>query len=146
MDRSILEQYASMKAELPELSGLISKLEEGIKKLEEQEVTDSVSCGRRGKKPIRTVKIQGIPMRDITARKQRLQRRKIEYEMLRRKIEETTEAAEAYINGIEDSELRRLLRMRYLQDMQWKSIARCMGRGYTAEACRQKISRFFSLE
>lgn len=141
--KELLEQYKSMTEELPELAAKISRLETGIRKLEQEEVTDSVSCGRHGKKPIRTVKIKGAPVRDITLRKRRLQRRRLEYAMLSRKIEEQTEEAEKIINGIEDSELRRILRMRYLHGMGWKEVAHLMGNGFTEDVCKKRVYRFF---
>ena len=146
MNKSILEQYVSMKAELVELNSEIKRLEAEIQKLEAQEVADTVTCGKRGKKPIQTVKIQGIPMRDITRRKCRLQRGKINRELLKRKLERITEEVEMYVNGIENSEMRRLLKFRFMEGLEWKQVSRLMGEGYTAELCRQKVSRFLRKE
>lgn len=142
MDKSILEQYTSLKAEISDIETKIAKLTSGIRKLENQEVADSVSCGKRGKKPLGTVKIHGVPIREITVRKQRLQRRRLEYSMMLRKLEDMTAEVENYINTLPDSEIRRLLRFRFLQGMEWKQVSRMMGRGYSADNCRQKISRF----
>ncbi len=142
MDKSILEQYTSLKAEISDIEVKIAKLTAGIRKLENQEVADSVSCGKRGKKPLGTIKIRGVPIREITVRKQRLQRRRLEYSMLLRKLEDMTAEVESYINTLSDSEIRRLLRFRFLQGMEWKQVSRMMGRGYSADNCRQKISRF----
>ena len=142
MDKSILEQYTSLKAEISDIEVKIAKLTAGIRKLENQEVADSVSCGKRGKKPLGTIKIRGVPIREITVRKQRLQRRRLEYSMMLRKLEDMTAEVESYINTLSDSEIRRLLRFRFLQGMEWKKVSRMMGRGYSADNCRQKISRF----
>ena len=94
MDKSILEQYTSLKAEISDIETKIAKLTSGIRKLENQEVADSVSCGKRGKKPLGTVKIHGVPIREITVRKQRLQRRRLEYSMMLRKLEDMTAEVE----------------------------------------------------
>lgn len=142
MDKSILEQYTSLKAEISDIETKIAKLTAGIRKLENQEVADSVSCGKRGKKPLGTIKIRGVPIREITVRKQRLQRRRLEYSMMLRKLEDMTAEVEDYINTLPDSEIRRLLRFRFLHGMEWKQVSRMMGRGYSADNCRQKISRF----
>lgn len=142
MDKSILEQYTSLKAEISDIETKIAKLTAGIRKLENQEVADSVSCGKRGKKPLGTIKIRGVPIREITVRKQRLQRRRLEYSMMLRKLEDMTAEVESYINTLPDSEIRRLLRFRFLQGMEWKQVSRMMGRWYSADNCRQKISRF----
>ena len=109
MDKAILEQYTSLKAEISDVEVKIAKLTAGIRKLEASEVADSVSCGKRGKKPLGTVKIHGVPIREITIRKQRLQRRRLEYSMMLRKLEDMTAEVENYINTLPDSEIRRLL-------------------------------------
>ena len=142
MDKSILEQYTSLKAEISDIETKIAKLTSGIRKLENQEVADSVSCGKRGKKPLGTIKIHGVPIREITVRKQRLQRRRLEYSMMLRKLEDMTAEVENYINVLPDSEIRRLLRFRFLQGMEWKQVSRMMGRGYSADGCRKAVERF----
>lgn len=143
MDKSVLEQYTSLKAEISDIETKIAKLTAGIQKLEASEVADSVSCGKRGKKPLGTVKIHGIPVREITVRKQRLQRRRLEYSMLLRKLEDMTAEVECYINTLPDSEIRRLLRFRFLQGMEWKQVSRMMERGYSVSACKKKKSNSF---
>lgn len=146
MDKAILEQYTSLKAEISDVEVKIAKLTAGIRKLEVSEVADSVSCGKRGKKPLGTVKIHGIPVREITIRKQRLQRRRLEYSMLLRKLEDMTAEVENYINTLPDSEIRRLLRFRFLQGMEWRQVSRMMGRGYSVSACKMKVARFLKCD
>lgn len=146
MDKSILDQYTSLKAEISDVEVKIAKLTAGIRKLEASEVADSVSCGKRGKKPLGTVKIHGVPIREITIRKQRLQRRRLEYSMLLRKLEDMTAEVESYINTLPDSEIRRLLRFRFLQGMEWRQVSRMMGRGYSVSACKMKVARFLKCD
>ena len=50
--------------------------------------------------------------------------------------------AEDYIYTIPDSETRRIVMMKLIEKKAWNEIADAIGDGYTAEACRQKYSRF----
>ena len=61
MEKMILAEYADMKEEIKDLRKRIQKLEREIGKLEDSIVTDSVSCGKKGKKSLGTVKISGVP-------------------------------------------------------------------------------------
>ena len=61
LDRSILIEYVDMQAEIKNLRKRIEANEKELEKLEKNVVVDSVSCGKKGKKPLRTVKIQGMP-------------------------------------------------------------------------------------
>ena len=68
MDKSILSEYADMKAEIKDLRRRIAEDQKKIDQLQHTIVSDSVSCGKKGKKPIRTVKIKGFPQREINRR------------------------------------------------------------------------------
>ena len=59
MEKMILVEYANMKEEIKDLRKRIQKLESEIGRLENSIVTDSVSCGKKGKKSLGTVKVSG---------------------------------------------------------------------------------------
>ena len=61
MDKSILSEYEAMRAEIKDLRRRISEDQKKIDQLRRTIVTDSVSCGKKGKKPIRTVRIKEFP-------------------------------------------------------------------------------------
>ena len=50
---------------------------------------------------------------------------------------------EDYIESIPDSEVRRIIRFRYINNLSWNQVARRMGPGYMEDACRKKLNRFF---
>ena len=43
---------------------------------------------------------------------------------------------------IEDSEIRRIARFRYIDDLKWKEVAVRMGKGYSEDFCRQKMNDY----
>lgn len=75
MDKGILIEYADMKEEIKDLRRRIEKIQKELDKLHEQIVVDSVSCGKKGKKPLGTVKITGRPVGVISRKEQLLNKR-----------------------------------------------------------------------
>ncbi len=59
------------------------------------------------------------------------------------RVIETRERLERYITNIEDSLIRQMLSMRYVEGMSWKQIAIALGGGNSEENIRQMHSRFF---
>lgn len=79
MDKSILSEYADMKEEIKDLRRRIAEDQKKLDQLQHTIVSDSVSCGKKGKKPIRTVKIKGFPQMEINRRISLLERRKAKF-------------------------------------------------------------------
>ena len=82
MDKSILSEYADMKEEIKDLRRRIAEDQKKIDRLNRLIVVDSVTCGKKGKKPIRTVKIKGFPKMEIEHRRALLERRQAKLRML----------------------------------------------------------------
>ena len=64
MDKSILVVYADARARIKLVREQTEKKRRRLEKLEQKgvRVSDSVSCGKRGKKPLGTVRITGYPV------------------------------------------------------------------------------------
>lgn len=62
--------------------------------------------------------------------------------MFQKKLEKIMVDLEEYIENIADSEIRRIIRFRYISNLSWNQVARRMGPGYMEDACRKKLSRF----
>ena len=60
MDKKILIEYADMKEEIKDLRRRIAEDKKKIEQLNKITVQDSVACGKKGNKPLRTVKITGL--------------------------------------------------------------------------------------
>lgn len=143
MDKHILEQYVDLRAEERDLVERIHKTESQLKKLEQGGmVADSVTRGKRGKKSLGTVKIQGFPTPEYDRLRSLLLRRKAQLQRTDAKLLELLNQVEDYINGIDDSRMRRILRYRYIDGLMWYQVAQRMGKNHTADSCRKAAERF----
>ncbi len=149
MEKMILAEYADMKEEIKDLRKRIQKLEREIGKLEDSIVTDSVSCGKKGKKSLGTVKISGVPDGILQRKHSTLDARRALLQEREAKLLELMNEAEEYINSIEKSELRKMFELYYIDDLTWYQVAQKMNEmhpkrkvKYTDDNCRKKHDRF----
>lgn len=149
MDKSILSEYADMKEEIKDLRRRIADDQKRIDQLRRTIVTDSVSCGKKGKKPIRTVKIKGFPQVEIERRVALMEKRQAKLQMLDTDLIEKQMQAEEYIQSIEKSELRIMFRLYYIDSLTWYQVALKMNQmfpkrrvKYTEDNCRIRHNRF----
>lgn len=113
-------------------------------------VTDSVTCGKKGKKPLRTVRIQGRPTLLIDKKKKALEGNIARKEELELKLLDLTNQAEEYIDSIKKSELRTMFRLYYIDNLTWVQVAHRMNAifpkrriKYTEDNCWKRNKRFF---
>lgn len=149
MNKEILIEYADMKEEIKDLRRRIDEDIKAINKLEDTVVSDSVTCGKKGKKPLRTVKIQGMPVTAIN-RKILAYRRKVAMlaELEADLLEKQTEVEE-YIEGIKRSRLRSMFRFYYIDGLTWEMTAMRMNYlipnkqiSFTKDSCRMAHDRY----
>lgn len=100
MDKNVLIQYVEMKEEIKDLRRRIHENERELAKLENMIVTDSVTRGKRGKKPLGTVKITGRPTAAIALKQKLLKKRNDRLTALEAELLEITNQAEEYIETI----------------------------------------------
>lgn len=150
MDKSVLIEYADMKEEIKDLRRRIDADKKELDRLNSMVVTDSVTCGKKGKKPLRTVKIQGKPTMKIIRKSELLKKRIAKLEYLELELLDLTNQVEEYIQGIPKSELRIMFRLYYIDDLTWYQVAMKMNQmfpkrriKYTEDNCKQKNKRFF---
>lgn len=150
MDKGVLIEYADMKEEIKDLRKRIDKDRKELDRLNNMIVTDSVSCGKKGKKPLRTVKIQGTPTRLIERKEAALEKRIALVEKLEISLLEKQTQVEEYIQQIEKSELRTIFRLYFIDDLSYPKVAMEMNRiypkrriKYTDENVKKKVQRFF---
>lgn len=148
MNRNILLEYYDMKQEIKDLRNRIEKGCNELEKLNKMVVKDSVACGKKGKKPIRTVKIEGRPTSAINTIQKICEQRIDRQLQLEKELLEMTCQVEEYIASIQKSELRIMFRFYYIDDLSWVQVAHKMNelfpkRKYTEDSCRMKDKRFF---
>lgn len=149
MDKNVLIQYVEMKEEIKDLRRRIHENERELAKLENMIVTDSVTRGKRGKKPLGTVKITGRPTAAISMKQSLLKKRNKKLDVLETELLELTNQAEEYIEMIPKSELRIIFRLYYIDDLTWYQVALKMNQKfpkrrikYTEDNCRMRHNRF----
>lgn len=149
MDKNILIEYADMKEEIKDLRRRIEQNKKELSRLNGQIVMDSVSCGKKGKKPLGTVKITGRPVTAISQKESLLNRRIHRLEELEEELLELTIQVDEYIEMIEKSELRIIFRLYYIDDLTWYQVALRMNQNfpkrkvkYTEDNCRMRHNRF----
>lgn len=149
MDKNVLIQYVEMKEEIKDLRRRIHENERELAKLENMIVTDSVTRGKRGKKPLGTVNITGRPTAAIALKQKLLKKRNDRLTALEAELLELTNQAEEYIETIPKSELRIMFRLYYIDDLTWYQVALQMNQKfpkrrikYTEDNCRMRHNRF----
>lgn len=151
VDKKMLQQYSDALVRIKYLRGTIEKLNNKIEKLEHTDyglVGDTVSKGKRGKKPLGTARVTGFPVPEYEETKYQLKVRK---ELLCRQEEnllQLTNEVEEYIASICDIEMQNILTLYYIEDMTWVQVAHRMNelyknKNYTMENCRKKHERLF---
>lgn len=140
----MLAQYAELLKEREDLRRRLRHTEARLEKIEKDGclVADSVTCGKRGKKPLGTRVIRGLPFPELKELHKRLGIQKAQLKKAEAKITESVKAAEDFIQSVTDSRMRRLLRYRYLDGLGWTEVAIRMGGRHTAESCRKSVERF----
>lgn len=149
VDKNILIEYADMKEEIKDLRRRIEQNKKELSRLNGQIVMDSVSCGKKGKKPLGTVKITGRPVTAISRKESLLNKRIRRLEELEEGLLELTIQVDEYIETIEKSELRIIFRLYYIDDLTWYQVALRMNQNfpkrkvkYTEDNCRMRHNRF----
>lgn len=140
MDKDILIQYSDMVEEVKDLRRRIRKLQDDIDKLEP--VKDSVK-GTRKDGTIGSITISGYPVPVYYRYKNQLEKRETALRKKEAELLELVNTVEEYITGISDSKMRRILRYRYIDNLNWVQVAVRMGKKYTADGCRMLHNRFF---
>lgn len=142
VQKNILEQYNSIKLEIKDLESRIKNHEKQIKLLENETVCDVVK-GSRTDLSYGSIKVEGIAQSEIDWHWNLIHERTAQLQRFKKKLEEMAYEVEAYIESIDDCNVRMIARFRYLDSNTWEKTARCMGIYYTADYCRLTFERYF---
>lgn len=138
--KNILTQYSDLQEEIKETEKRIEKLEKQILRLENDGlVCDKVMGGDGGLQPF---KIEGFPYPEYSRKKTLLYSRRATLEALRMEILETLNEVEEFISDIEDSRIRRIITLRFIENLSWNKVADRIGGENTEDSVRMAFERF----
>ena len=138
--KEVLSQYSDLQEEVKEVRLKIERLEKDISKIEAGEmVIDSVSGGDGGKEHF---KIEGIPFPEYSRKKTLLYARKATLQLLEDDLLEKTNEVEEFIASVDDSRIRRIINLRFLENQSWNKVADQIGGNNTEDSVRKAFDRF----
>ena len=138
--KEILSQYTYLLKEREHVQASVDRLEKRIAKMEDEgTVIDSVKGGYGG---IQRFVIEGYPNDDIVKQRGILRIRKSHLEQLERMIQLKINEIESFMNSVSNSRVRLIIRLRYINGLQWEEVARQMGGGNTEDTCRKMLDRY----
>jgi hypothetical protein len=138
--KEVLSQYSDLQEEVKEVRLKIERLEKDISKIEAGEmVIDSVSGGDGGKQHF---KIEGIPFPEYSRKKTLLYARKATLQLLEDDLLEKTNEVEEFIASVDDSRIRRIINLRFLENQSWNKVADQIGGNNTEDSVRKAFDRF----
>ena len=144
INKEFLDQYIDIKKEISEIRFKVKKLEYQIDQIEEQgAVVDSVSGGEGG---TRHFKIEGFPYPEYRKKKNLLYQRLFNLQILEKELLEKTNEIETFIASIEDSRVRRIINLRFIEDLSWRCVAQKLGGGNTEECVKKTFYRFMEIK
>ncbi|MFT4107726.1 MAG: hypothetical protein QM657_18385 [Lacrimispora sp.] len=156
IDKDILIEYSDALARVKLLREQLQKKQDHLDRLRERGyvVADTVTLGKRGKKPLGTAVIVGYPIPESQRASRAYER---SYALLMDEEQELLELigrVEEYIAGIDKVEIRNIMTLYYVENMNWVQVAHRINdlykeqifkgkmKCYTDSSCRQKHDRF----
>ena len=140
ISKEILIQYSDLQEEVKEVRERIDKTEKQITKLEaEGNVVDSVSGGNGGTQHF---KIEGFPYPEYSRKKTLLYARKATLASLEMELMETLNKVEEFIASVDDSRMRRIITLRFIDNLSWNKVADRIGGNNTEDSVKKAFYRF----
>lgn len=154
ISKEILIQYSDLQEEIKEIREKIEKLEKRIPKIQQrineiekgETVKDKVRGGLGG---LQSFHIEGVPLKEYGERKTDLLKkrlllnsRKSALESLELDLLEKTNKVEEFIASVDDSRMRRIISLRFIECLSWNKVADHIGGGNTEDSIRMAFNRF----
>lgn len=140
ISKEVLIQYSDLQEEVKEVRERIDKTEKQIAKLEaEGNVVDSVSGGNGGTQHF---KIEGFPYPEYSRKKTLLYARKATLASLEMELMETLNKVEEFIASVDDSRMRRIITLRFIDNLSWNKVADRIGGNNTEDSVKKAFYRF----
>ena len=140
ISKEILIQYSDLQEEVKEVRERIDKTEKQIAKIEDDgNVIDSVCGGNGG---IQHFKIEGFPYPEYSRKKTLLYARKATLASLEMELMETLNKVEEFIASVDDSRMRRIITLRFIDNLSWNKVADRIGGNNTEDSVKKVFYRF----
>lgn len=140
ISKEILIQYSDLQEEVKEVRERIDKTEKQIAKIEDDgNVVDSVRGGDGG---IQHFKIEGFPYPEYSRKKTLLYARKATLASLELELMETLNQVEEFIKSVDDSRMRRIITLRFVDNLSWNKVADRIGGNNTEDSVKKAFYRF----
>ena len=140
ISKEILIQYSDLQEEVKEVRERINKTEDQIAKIEKDgNVVDSVCGGNGG---IQHFKIEGFPYPEYSRKKTLLYARKATLASLEMELMEILNQVEEFIASVEDSRIRRIITLRFIDNLSWNKVADRIGGNNTEDSVKKAFYRF----
>lgn len=138
--KNILIQYSDIQKEIKEVRERITQTEKQIQKIEKEgAVIDTVSGGMGG---IQHFKIEGFPYPEYSRKKTLLYSRKATLTSLESELIEIINQIEEFIASVDDSRMRRIINLRFIENLSWNKVADKIGGGNTEDSIKKAFYRF----
>lgn len=149
MDKNILEQYIELKEEIRDLQDRIDKDERRLLKIKEEGVVSDTVKGTRADETLGSIRITGYPIPEHNQVKNMIKKRVAKLHILEDELQNAINEVDDFIEKVPKSDLRMMLRFRYLDDMTWAAVAMNMNDRfpkrrikYTEDSCRMRHDRY----
>ena len=149
MDKNILEQYIELKEEIRDLRDRIDKDERRLLKIKEGGVVSDTVKGTRADGTMGSIRITGYPIPEHNQVKNMIKKRVAKLHILEDELQNAINEVDDFIEKVPKSDLRMMLRFRYLDDMTWAAVAMNMNSRfpkrrikYTEDNCRMRHDRY----
>lgn len=147
MEKDLLCQYGQMVNEMRDLQKRIQKVKAAL--IEYEATAETVTAGRKCSRTIGKATVRGVTDRAYSARKTELLRLLLLYETMEDKLAKLTADIEEFIQTIEDSRIRQIIRVRYTRGADgkitpWVKVALMLHE--TEDSCRKAHDRFLEKE
>lgn len=140
ISKEILIQYSDLQEEVKEVRERIERTERQIEKIKEEgNVIDTVSGGPGNTQHF---KIEGFPYPEYSRKKTLLYARKATLASLEMELLETLNQVEEFIASVDDSRMRRIITLRFNDNLSWFKVAEKIGGNATADSVRMEFNRF----
>ena len=138
-----LEQYNSLKQEKADNERIIKNIEKRIAELEEKGYKEKDTVWGWRKRRNTALLNRGIfPYPRYHREKSLLILRKKRWSETEESLDKQISEIEEYLNSIDDSQMRRMIKYKYIEELSWQQVLEPMGGGNTADGCRKALDRY----